>query len=70
MKRPSRSQPLSDLPISALAAATGGLDDGPDIVVAPVLRSGFINAGPSSSDRIIERHEVNGNEGGFWISSK
>lgn len=33
-----------------------------------VLRSGFKTAGPSQNHRIIERHELNGNRGAFWVS--
>jgi mono/diheme cytochrome c family protein len=45
-----------------------GIDIQNDIDTEQVIRSGFVNAGPSQFNRVIERHELNGNQGSFWLS--
>ncbi len=48
-----RKSRLVQLSPSMLARVTGGDD----------FVSDFINAGPSQNNRVIERHELNGNQG-------
>jgi len=45
-----------------------GIDVQRNIETEQVLRAGFANAGPSQNNRVIERHELGGNRGAFWIS--
>jgi mono/diheme cytochrome c family protein len=45
-----------------------GVDIQRNIDTEQVLRSGFANAGPSQNNRVIERHELGGNRGAFWVS--
>jgi hypothetical protein len=45
-----------------------GIDILADIENEQVARSGFLDSGPSDANRIIERHELLGNQGAFWIS--
>jgi hypothetical protein len=33
------------------------------------VKGGFLDSGPSDANRVIERHELPGNQGGFWISA-
>lgn len=45
-----------------------GIDIDRNIADEQVLRAGFKNAGPSQNNRVIERHDLGGNRGAFWIS--
>jgi hypothetical protein len=53
-----------------LTAVTGGLGiDVPSSVDnQQVDRAGFLDSGPSDANRVIERHELPGNQGAFWLS--
>lgn len=45
-----------------------GVDIQDNIRNEEVIRSGFKTSGPSQNHRVLERHELNGNRGGFWLS--
>jgi hypothetical protein len=60
---------LLDLPADTLQLADQlGIDILGNIAAGEVDRSGFLGSGPSDANRIIERHEIDGNGGAFWIS--
>jgi hypothetical protein len=45
-----------------------GVDVAENVANADVDRAGIDQAGPSNANRIFERHELGGNQGGFWVS--
>lgn len=45
-----------------------GIDLNQNIADEKVDRAGFLNSDPSDANRCLERHELPGNQGGFWIS--
>ena len=45
-----------------------GIDIVQNIQDEQVDRAGFLNSDPSDANRMLERHELPGNQGGFWIS--
>ena len=53
---PRTAAPKSLAP-SRLAAVVGGVAD------EQVDRSGFVDSGPSDANRVLERHELPGNQG-------
>jgi hypothetical protein len=60
---------LLDLPGTlAELEAQLGISIEADIDNEQVARAGFLDSGPSDANRIIERHELLGNQGAFWIS--
>lgn len=67
--RPPLYHEILDLPATLAGLEQQlGVDIEEDIEDEQVLRSGFKTAGPSQNHRIIERHELNGNRGAFWVS--
>ena len=57
---PARTPRLSALPLGTLSNVIGGA-----IADEQVDRSGFLDSGPSDANRLLERHELPGNQGGF-----
>ena len=53
---------LSRIPTAALAFVNGGVDPMP--TTEPVSLPGLGDSGLSEATRVIERHEVGGNQGG------
>jgi len=67
--RPPLYFQLLNLPDTFQALETQlGIDVQADIDSEQVDRMGTANAGPSQNNRVIERHELNGNQGAFWLS--
>jgi hypothetical protein len=62
MRKP-RLLPATRRPLP-LAAVTGGVAVD-NVDTQTVDRSGFLDSGPSDANRIIERHELLGNQGAF-----
>jgi hypothetical protein len=69
MSKPPLYNILLDLPrdFNELQAQLG-VDVAENIADGNVDRAGIDQAGPSNANRIFERHELGGNQGGFWVS--
>lgn len=67
--RPPIYNEILNIPLT-LAELQGqvGVNIAADIAAADVTRSGFSDAGPSQNNRVIERHNLAGGRGAFWIS--
>jgi hypothetical protein len=56
MSIPARTPRVSTLSSRHLSHVAGGVQ---------VDRAGFLNSDPSDANRLLERHELPGNQGGF-----